>query len=53
MDDLASAIYNYSEAARQRQGFTEALQARADIKLQLGDRLGYQKDLDLLKSAGK
>jgi len=53
MDDLAAAIYNYSEAARQRQGFTEALQARADIKLQLGDRLGYQKDLDLLKSVQK
>lgn len=53
MDDLASAIYNYSEAARQRQGFTEALQARADIKLQLGDRLGYQKDLDLLKAVNK
>jgi hypothetical protein len=53
IDDLTAAIYNYSEAARQRQGFTEALQARADIKLQLGDRLGYEKDLDLLKLGGK
>jgi tetratricopeptide (TPR) repeat protein len=51
LDDLSGAIYGYSEAARQKHGFTDAILARAELRLALGDKVGHQQDLDLVKAA--
>ncbi|HET8547460.1 MAG TPA: tetratricopeptide repeat protein [Bryobacteraceae bacterium] len=53
LDNLSGAIYGYSEAARQKQGFTEAILARAELRLFLGDKTGYQQDLELAKPAAR
>jgi tetratricopeptide (TPR) repeat protein len=47
LDNVSGAIYGYSEAAR----FTEAIMARAEMRLALGDKTGYQQDIELAKAA--